>query len=150
MLPLTRQTEPLDEVDIREAAHHIKDNPTLHLALGLTDPYWASMVLAVGVRKLHEYQAHKNNLKRSQVLSYGRLVNRYGFNKDQLQEISVVGNCGRNPRSVRPDKTREWWCSNSDWGWKAIPPPHNKTPHRCTGMARNSQSFSRPPLCSQS
>ena len=64
------EPEPLDEVDIREAAHHIKDDPTLHLALGLTDPYWASMVLAVGVRKLHEYQAHKNNLKRSQVLSY--------------------------------------------------------------------------------
>ena len=53
--------KPLDEADIVEAAHHIKDDPTLHLVLGLTDPYWASMALAVGVRKLHEYQAHKNN-----------------------------------------------------------------------------------------
>ena len=50
--------EPLDEVDIREVAHCIKDDPTLHLALELTDPYWASMALAVGVQKLHEYQAH--------------------------------------------------------------------------------------------
>ena len=29
----------------------------LHLALGLTEPYWASMALVVGVRKLHEYEA---------------------------------------------------------------------------------------------
>ena len=64
----------MDEVDIEEAAHHIKDDPTLHLALGLTDPYWASMALAVSVRKLHEYQANKNHWKRSQVLSYGKLV----------------------------------------------------------------------------
>ena len=85
------EPEPLDEVDIEVAAHRIKDDPTLHLALGLTDPYWASMALAVGVRKLHEYQAHKNHRKRSQVLSYGKLANRYGINKDQLQEISVVG-----------------------------------------------------------
>ena len=61
--------EPLDEADIREAAQRIKDDPTLHLALGLTEPYWASMALAVGVQKLHEYQAHKNNWKRSQVLT---------------------------------------------------------------------------------
>ena len=81
----------MDEVDIGEVAHHIKDDPTLHLALGLTDPYWASMALAVSVGKLHEYQAHKNNRKRSQVLSYSRLANRYGVNKDQLQEISVMG-----------------------------------------------------------
>ena len=100
------EPEPLDEVDIREAAHRIKDDPTLHLALGLTDPYWACMVLAVSVRKLHEYQAHKNNLKRGQVLSYGRLVNCYGINKDQLQEISVMGKLWQKPkkRKARQDE----------------------------------------------
>ena len=72
------EPEPLDEVDIEEVAHCIKDDPTLHLALGLTDPYWASMALVVGVRKLHEYQAHKNHWKRSQVLSYGKLANHFG------------------------------------------------------------------------
>ena len=92
------EPEPLDEVDIGEAAHHIKDDPTLHLALGLTDPYWASMALAVGVQKLHKYQAHKNNQKRSQVLSYSRLVNHYGVNKDQLQEILVVGKLQQKPK----------------------------------------------------
>ena len=46
--------KPLDEVDIREVARCIKDDPMLHLALGLTEPYWASMALVVGVRKLHE------------------------------------------------------------------------------------------------
>ena len=55
------EPEPLDEPDIAEAAHCIKDDPTLHLALGLTEPYWTSMALAVGVQKLHEYQAHKNH-----------------------------------------------------------------------------------------
>ena len=92
------EPEPLDEVDIGEAADHIKDDPTLHLALGLTDPYWASMVLTVGVWKLHKYQAHKNNLKRGQVLSYGRLANRYGINKDQLQEILVMGKLWQKPK----------------------------------------------------
>ena len=92
------EPEPLDEVDIGEAAHRIIDDPMLHLALGLTDPYWASMALAVSVRKLHEYQAHKNNRKRSQVLSYSRLVNRYGINKDHLQEISVVGKLRQKPK----------------------------------------------------
>ena len=43
------EPKPLDEADIREAAHCIKDDPTLHLVLGLTDPYWASMALAVSV-----------------------------------------------------------------------------------------------------
>ena len=57
------EPEPLDEADIAKVAHCIKDNPTLHLALGLTEPYWASMALAVGVRKLHEYQTHKNHQK---------------------------------------------------------------------------------------
>ena len=57
------EPKPLDEADIAEAAHHIKDDLTLHLALGLTEPYWASMALAIGVRKLHEYQAHKNHRK---------------------------------------------------------------------------------------
>ena len=46
--------EPLDEEDIREAPRCIKDDTMLHLALGLTEPYWASMALAVGVWKLHE------------------------------------------------------------------------------------------------
>ena len=69
------EPKPLDEADI---------------TLGLTEPYWASMALAVGVRKLHEYQTHKNHRKQSQVLSYGKLVTRYGVNKDQLQEISVI------------------------------------------------------------
>ena len=31
--------KPLDEVDIREVARRIKDDPMLHLALGLTEPY---------------------------------------------------------------------------------------------------------------
>ena len=73
--------KPLDEVDISKVAQHIKDDPMLHLALGLTEPYWASMALAVGVRKLHEYEALKNNRRRSQVLSYGRLAARYGMNE---------------------------------------------------------------------
>ena len=60
-----------------KAAHCIKDNPTLHLALGLTEPYWASMALAVGVQKLHEYQTHKNHRKQSQVLSCGKLATHY-------------------------------------------------------------------------
>ena len=96
----------LDEADIGEAAQHIKDNPTLHLALGLTDPYWASMALAVGVQKLHEYQAHKNNQKRSQVLSYRRLADRYSINKDQLQEVSVMGKLQQKPKkcNARQDK----------------------------------------------
>ena len=55
--------KPLDEADITEAGHRIKDDPMLHLALGLTKPYWASMALAVGVWKLYEYQAHKNHRK---------------------------------------------------------------------------------------
>ena len=67
-------SEPLDEADIREVARRIKDDPMLHLALGLTEPYWASMALVVGVWKLHKYEALKNNWRRSQVLSYGRLA----------------------------------------------------------------------------
>ena len=55
------EPEPLDEADIAKAAHHIKDDLTVHLVLGLTEPYWASMALAVDVRKLHEYQTHKNH-----------------------------------------------------------------------------------------
>ena len=90
--------KPLDETDIREAAQSIKHDPTLHLALGLTEPYWASMALVVGVQKLHEYQVHKNNWKRSQVLSYRRLVDHYGINKDQLQEVSVMGKLWQKPK----------------------------------------------------
>ena len=57
------EPKPLDEADIAEMAHCIKDDPMLHLALGLTKPYWASMALAVSVHKLHKYQAHKNHRK---------------------------------------------------------------------------------------
>ena len=57
------EPEPLDEADITKVAHCIKDDLMLHLALGLTEPYWASMALAVGVRKLHKYQTHKNHQK---------------------------------------------------------------------------------------
>ena len=92
------EPEPLDEADMAEVAHHIKDDLTLHLALGLTKPYWASMALAVGVHKLHEYQAHKNHRKGSQVLSYGKLATRYEVNKDQLQEISVIGKLQQKPK----------------------------------------------------
>ena len=66
--------EPLDEANKNEAARQIKDDPMLHLALGLTEPYWASMALVVGVQKLHKYQMLKNNRRRSQVISYGRLA----------------------------------------------------------------------------
>ena len=55
------EPKPLYKADITKAAHHIKEDPTLHLALGLTEPYWASMALAVSVQKLHEYQTHKNH-----------------------------------------------------------------------------------------
>ena len=95
------EPKPLDEAYIREVAHNIKDDPMLYLALGLTDPYWASMALAVSVQKLHEYQAHKNNQKRSQVLSYGKLANHYSVNKDQLQEISVVGKLWQKPKKCK-------------------------------------------------
>ena len=57
------EPKPLDEADIMKVAHCVKDDPTLHLALGLTEPYWASMALAVSVQKLHEYQTHKNHRK---------------------------------------------------------------------------------------
>ena len=74
--------KPLDQAEIREVAQRIKDDPMLHLALGLTEPYWASIALVVGVLKSHEYEALKNNERRSQVLSYGKLVARYGMRKD--------------------------------------------------------------------
>ena len=95
------EPEPLDEADITDSAHCIKDDTTLHLALGLTDPYWASMALPVSVQKLHKYQAYKNNHKRSQVLSYGRLAECYKVNKDQLQEISVVGKLWQKPKKCK-------------------------------------------------
>ena len=90
--------KPLDKADIREVAQHIKDDPMLHLVLGLTEPYWASMALAVGVRKLHKYEALKNNRRRSQVLSYGRLAACYSVRKDQLQEVSVMGKLWQRPK----------------------------------------------------
>ena len=93
--------EPLDEADIREAAQRIKDDPMLHLALGLTEPYWASMALAVGVWKLYEYEVLKNNWRRSQVLSYGRLAAHYDVRKDQLQEVSVVGKLWQRPKKCK-------------------------------------------------
>ena len=76
----------------------------LHLALGLTEPYWASMALAVGVRKLHEYEALKNNQRRSQVLSYSRLVARYGVRKDQLQEVSVIRKLQQRPKKCKAEQ----------------------------------------------
>ena len=96
--------EPLDEVDIREVARHIKDDPMLHLALGLTEPYWASMALVVGVWELHNYEALKNNRRRSQVLSYGRLAACYGMRKDQLQEVSVVGKLRQRPKKCKAEQ----------------------------------------------
>ena len=75
-----------------------------HLALGLTEPYWASMALAVGVQKLHEYKALKNNQRRSQVLSYGRLAARYGVRKDQLQEVSVMGKLWQRPKKHKVEQ----------------------------------------------
>ena len=90
--------KPLDKADIREVARRIKDDPMLHLALELTEPYWASMALAVGVWKLHEYEALKNNRRRSQVLSYSRLADRYGMKKDQLQEVLVGGKLWQRPK----------------------------------------------------
>ena len=93
--------KPLDEADIREVAQHIKDDPMLHLALGLTEPYWASMALVVGVRKLHKYEALKDNQRRSQVLSYGRLADHYSMKKDQLQEVSVMGKLQQRPKKCK-------------------------------------------------
>ena len=142
--------EPLDEADIREAARCIKDDPMLHLALGLAEPYWESMALAVGVWKLHEYEALKNNQRRSQVLSYGRLVTRYGMRKDQLQEVSVVGKLRQRPKKRKAEQDKRTVVLNSDRSRKAIPPPPDGTPHRYADIAQNSQSFSGSPLCSQS
>ena len=96
--------KPLDEVDIREAARRIKDDPMLHLALGLTEPYWASMALVVAVQKLHEYEMRKNNQRRSQVLSYSRLVDHYGVKKDQLQEVSVMRKLWQRPKKCKTEQ----------------------------------------------
>ena len=95
--------EPLDKTDISEAAQQIKDDPMLHLALGLTEPHWASMALVVGVQKLHEYEALKNDRRRSQVLSYGRLVACYGVRKDQLLEVSVMGKLRQRPKKRKAE-----------------------------------------------
>ena len=94
----------MDKADIREAAQCIKDDPMLHLVLGLTEPYWASMALAVGVWKLHEYEVLKNNWRRSQVLSYGRLADHYGVKKDQLQEVSVMGKLQQRPKKHKAEQ----------------------------------------------
>ena len=93
--------KPLDEADINEAAQQIKDNPTLCLALGLTDSYWASMARAVGVRKLNKYEAYKNNRRRSQVISYSKLAVRFSINKDQLQEVLVMGKLWQKPKKCK-------------------------------------------------
>ena len=97
-------SESLDEADIREVAQCIKDDPMLHLALGLTEPYWASMALAVAVRKLHEYEVLKNNRRRSQVLFYGRLAACYGMRKDQLQEVLVMGKLQQRPKKCKAEQ----------------------------------------------
>ena len=56
------------------------------------------MALVVGVQKLHKYEALKNNWRRSQVLSYGRLAAHYGMRKDQLKEVSVMGKLWQRPK----------------------------------------------------
>ena len=56
------------------------------------------MALVVGVLKLHEYEVLKNNQRRSQVLSYGRLAACYDVRKDQLQEVSVMGKLWQRPK----------------------------------------------------
>ena len=81
----------------------------LHLALGLTEPYWVSMALVVGVWKLHEYKVLKNNQKPPEEkpdITNGRLVARYNMRKDQLQEVSVVGKLQQRPkkRKARQDE----------------------------------------------
>ena len=96
--------EPLDKADMSKVAQRIKDDPMLHLALGLTEPYWASMALVVGVQKLHEYEALKNNRRRSQVLSYGRLADRYGVKKDQLQEVLIMGKLWQRPKKCKAEQ----------------------------------------------
>ena len=45
---------------------------------------------------------------------------------------------------------RGWWCSIIDQRWKAVPPPPERTPHKCADVTQNSWSFSGPPLGSQS
>ena len=55
--------KPLDEADIAEAAHRIKDDPMLHLVLGLTDPYWASMALAVTVHGSYTNTRHTKTIE---------------------------------------------------------------------------------------
>ena len=79
----------------------------LHLALGLTEPYWASMALAVGVWKLHEYKALKNNRRRSRVLSYSRLAACYSVRKDQLQEVSVMGKLQQRPKKCKAGQDKK-------------------------------------------
>ena len=96
--------ELLDKVDISEAARCINNDSMLHLALGLTEPYWASMALVVGVWKLHEYEVLKKNWRRSQVLSYGRLAAHYGVRKDQFQEISVMGKLQQRPKKHKAEQ----------------------------------------------
>ena len=96
--------EPLDKADISKVAQCIKDDPMLHLALGLTEPYWASMALAVGVWKLHKYEVLKNNWRRSQVLSSGRLAACYSMKKDQLQEDSFVGKLQQRPKKHKAEQ----------------------------------------------
>ena len=51
--------------------------------------------------KLHEYEALKNNRRRSQVLSYGRLAARYDVRKDQLQEVLVMGKLRQRPKKCK-------------------------------------------------
>ena len=62
------------------------------------------MALAVGVRKLHEYEALKNNQRRSEVLYYGRLAAHYDVRKDQLQEVSVMGKLWQRPKKCKARK----------------------------------------------
>ena len=71
----------------------------LRLPLGLTEPYSASMALAVKVWKLHEYETLKSNWRRSQVVSYDRLAaKKLSIRKDQLQEVTVMGKLWQRPK----------------------------------------------------
>ena len=144
------EPEPLDEVDIEEAAHRIKDDPMLHLVLGLTiptGPVWPWQSVCGSYTNTRHTRTIGREARCCPMASWRTVTVSI---KTSFRRYQSWGNCGRNPRSVRPDKTREWWCSNSDQSRKAIPPPQDRMPHRCISIARNSRSFSGPPLHSQS
>ena len=126
----------LAEEDINEAPREIKDNPTLCLALGLTNPYWASMALVVGVRKLHEYEVYKSNQRRSQGISYGKLAAWFGINMDQLEEVLVVGKLQQRPKKGKAGQDKRV-VEFKHWPkMEGGPPPPDRMPHRCTDVTQ--------------